>query len=140
MNEVYDAAGNVVDPSSFTGPAFDLYGNAVSTMAQTNAANMAAANNYGAAATYSTATAPTTPSWLTQVLAAAPSVIQSGASIYASATAGKNQPKLPSLAQVKPSVAAPAQGGMSMTTILLLVGAGVLTLVLIIPRLMGSKK
>jgi len=139
MNDVYDAAGNVVDPATFTGATFDLYGNSVSTMAQSDAANLAAANNYGAAATYSTATSPaTTPSWLTQVLAAAPSVISSGASIYASATA-KPAAK-PALGVVAPSVTAKAAGGMSMTTILCLVGAGILALVLIVPRLMRRGK
>ena len=141
MNDVFDANGNLVDPSTYTGATFDLYGNAVSTMAQTNAVNAAAANSYGA--TYTAATAPTTgtsgtPAWLTSIITAAPSLAQSGASIYASATA-KPSAK-PALGVVAPSVTAKAAGGMSMTTILCRVGAGVLALVLIVPRLMRRGK
>jgi len=141
VNDIFDANGNVVDPSTYTGDTFDLYGNPVSTMAQTNAVNAAAANSY--AATYVAATDPATgtsgtPAWLNSIITAAPSLAQSAASIYASATA-KPAAK-PALGVVAPSVTAKAAGGMSMTKILFLVGAGILALVLIVPGLMRRGK
>ena len=129
---MFDEYGNPVD-SSFTGLTYDAQGNALGY------ASPAAA--YTNAGTYTAATAPaSTPAWLTQVLGAAPSLANSAASIYASSTAGKNQPKLPALAQIKPSVSGAPAAGMSMTTILVLVVVGILSLVLIVPRLMGRGK
>lgn len=127
MNDFFDSAGNVVDPTIFAGNVYDGQGNLFLSAIPS------------AASTYTAASAPsTTPAWLNSLISAAPSLAQSGASIYASATAGKNQPKLPPLAKVAPSVQ-PVKSGISMTTILILAVVAVLGLVLIVPRLIGKK-
>jgi hypothetical protein len=102
----FDENGNLVDPTTYTGATYDIFGNAVSTPASGDSQ----AANYGATYTAlttspvaSTTTSPASSSgWLTSTLGAITSLAGTGASIY-SAASGK-----PATAVASPTAANPA--------------------------------